>query len=240
MDQTFDGRCALNYAHAGRIRWAMGEGETRELIAPVFWWTWPGPRFRYGWKEAPGWDHYYATFSGQWVDELRTQGWLDATTAEPFCAIGNAKEAMEALQSDLARRDSFAAWSRLLGLLRDIRDAREANDRPKHSQKIRILMEAIRHKPEADWGEAEAARRCGLSAPHFRRLFRAEARLPFRQFCLRTRMDRAAALARGSDLPIKEIAARCGVGDVYQFSRLFSAHHGLPPGQYRRAVRLMG
>ncbi len=38
IDTTFQ-VYALNYAHAGRIRWAMDGGDLRTLEAPVCWWT---------------------------------------------------------------------------------------------------------------------------------------------------------------------------------------------------------
>ena len=63
IDQRFD-FYALNYCHAGRIRWGMNGGPLRTLTAPVAWWTWPGPRFAYGNLPGETWDHYYVVLHG--------------------------------------------------------------------------------------------------------------------------------------------------------------------------------
>ena len=58
---------------------------------------------------------------------------------------------------------------------------------------------------------------------------------------LRVQMTRAAELLTDSDLPIKEVAQRCGFHnkEVY-FSNAFYRQHGLWPTAYRRRSRNRG
>jgi AraC-like DNA-binding protein len=148
---------------------------------------------------------------------------------------------MERLQAALDHHDPERAWLILQELFLDIRMQKplDSHQGP-HEKKLQSLIARIRRQPARDWIEAEAARSCGISQVHFRRVFREAAGLPFRQFCLKTRMDEAARMLRKSKLPLKEIAERCGIPDIYYFNRLFRARHGMPPGAYAREARMLG
>lgn len=51
------------------------------------------------------------------------------------------------------------------------------------------------------------------------------------------RLTHAADLLTGTDELASEIAETCGYPDVYQFSRAFKRHYGIPPTHYRRDSR---
>jgi len=239
VDAVYDGLFALNYAHDGRFFWGRDGGELQELVGPVAWWTWPGPRYTYGCKQPPGWDHYYVTFGGQWAEEFFRSSWLSTNTAEPFRPIADPIDfclKMTHLQGLLTQRDEARAWAVLLGLLLDVRDNRK--EPSSREQRLQDFANAIRRNPQRVWTEEAGMRACALSRPHFRRLFREETGLPFQQFCTRARMDLAATLLRTGGQTIQEVSARCGVSDIYQFYRQFRKHHDQPPGEYQRTLRL--
>ena len=244
IDTVFKDNFALNYAHSGQIHWAVDGDETKVLTAPVAWWTWPGPRFQYGSKESPGWDHYYVTFQGPWVDQLRRSGWMPSSSSNAYCFIQDAEDfriKMERLQAAIDHQELERAWLLLQELFLELRTQKlpTAVEGP-HEKNLQSLIARIRRQPAHDWLECEAARSCGISQVHFRRLFREAAGLPFRQFCLKTRMDQAARMLRKSKLTLKEIAECCGIPDIYYFNRLFRARHGMPPGAYAREARMLG
>lgn len=235
--------CALNYAHSGQILWAAEGGEPKVLTAPVAWWTWPGPRFCYGRTEAPGWDHYYVTFQGAWVDQLLHADWLPSAPASAWRLVSNAdafRFKMERLQFLLDQHTPHRAWLLLQDMFLDINTQKpSAAPEGPHMEKLHSLIARIRRQPAREWNEEEVARSCGLSQVHFRRLFRRATGFPFRQFCLSERMDTAARMLRKTGLPLKEVAERCGIPDIYYFTRLFKSHHGVPPGAYAREVRML-
>lgn len=244
IDTIFKGYCGLNYAHSGQIRWAVDGGEPKVLTAPVAWWTWPGPRFQYGQTESPGWDHYYVTFRGPWVDHLLRARWMPSVPASSHCFVNNAetfRDKMERLQLMLGHHNPEHAWLLLQDMFLELRTQKPpaAQEGP-HEKKLRSLIARIRRQPEREWIEMEVAKACGISQVHFRRLFRQATGFPFRQFCLKARMDAAALLLRKKSLPLKEVAERCGVPDIYYFTRLFRSHHGAPPGTYARETRMLG
>ncbi|HEY9249551.1 MAG TPA: AraC family transcriptional regulator, partial [Rariglobus sp.] len=105
---------------------------------------------------------------------------------------------------------------------------------------FRRLAERVRAKPAAEMDESAEAKRLGLSPVHFRRLFAEHTGLPPHRFLVRARTAHAEFLLRTTDLPLKEIAGRCGFYDEYHFSRLYRRAHGVPPATYRRRVRLTG
>ncbi len=84
-------------------------------------------------------------------------------------------------------------------------------------------------------GVEELARAAGLSRYHFSRLFAAEVGQSPAAWLATRRVQAAAQLLLASTLSIKEIAARCGFGDIHTFGKAFHRHTGTPPGRYRRS-----
>jgi LacI family transcriptional regulator len=52
----------------------------------------------------------------------------------------------------------------------------------------------------------------------------------------RVQLEQAKELLAMTDMPIKQIAARCGFATTQYLSRVFRASQGLPPAQYRRQM----
>ena len=81
---------------------------------------------------------------------------------------------------------------------------------------------------------ADLARAAALSRFHFVRAYRvATGRTPM-QDVRALRAGFARELILGTNLPLKEIAPRAGLGNEYSMSRLFRQLFHMPPGQYRR------
>ena len=49
----------------------------------------------------------------------------------------------------------------------------------------------------------------------------------------RVRVDEARRLLEETDLPIKDISARTGLGDISTMWRVFTQHLGVTPAEYR-------
>lgn len=87
------------------------------------------------------------------------------------------------------------------------------------------LHEPIRREDLAAFGR--------LHPNHVSRLFRQRGHESFRSYLTRIRMERAAEFLRRYDLPIKEVAARCGFPEPGYFGNVFRRFFGMSPGQYR-------
>ena len=84
------------------------------------------------------------------------------------------------------------------------------------------------------WRIAELARGSGLSAGHLSELFPCEVGLPPYRYLLERRVERAAELLAGSDLPITGVALEAGFGSGPHLARAFRQATGCSPREFRR------
>jgi AraC-like DNA-binding protein len=80
----------------------------------------------------------------------------------------------------------------------------------------------------------DIARQAGVSASHLRALFRARFASGPLKYQLRLKLQLAAKLLGNSYLSVAEVGAACGFRDPNYFARIFRAHHGLSPRQWRQ------
>jgi AraC-like DNA-binding protein/mannose-6-phosphate isomerase-like protein (cupin superfamily) len=80
----------------------------------------------------------------------------------------------------------------------------------------------------------EAACRTGVSSFYLSHVFSRYTGTTFTEHLLSVRMQAAVELLENPELPLKEIAKRCGYNDVYYFTKVFKKHFLLPPGTYRK------
>jgi AraC-like DNA-binding protein len=73
-----------------------------------------------------------------------------------------------------------------------------------------------------------------MSKYHLVRRYKALARRTPMEDVRFLRMEHARDLVLSTSLPLKEIALKAGLGNVYHMSRLFTRHIGMPPGALRR------
>ncbi len=81
---------------------------------------------------------------------------------------------------------------------------------------------------------AELARKFQLKPRAASALFANNASVSFREFTMRQRLVRAAHLLHEADLPIGEIAQRCGFGKQGDLNEAFQRHFHRTPGEFRR------
>jgi len=99
---------------------------------------------------------------------------------------------------------------------------------------INITRGVILEQIAAPLSLARLAGQAGLSKYHFVRKFkRLSGRTPMAE-ARALRADYARDLLLTTDLPLKEIALKTGLGDEYALSRVFRIYFGLPPGAFRK------
>jgi AraC family transcriptional regulator len=84
---------------------------------------------------------------------------------------------------------------------------------------------------------ADLAARAHVSAFHFSRLFRGSTGLSPYQYLLQRRLAHARELLTATELPVAQIAVRCGFADQSHLTRLARRHLGSTPAALRSAAR---
>ncbi len=106
-----------------------------------------------------------------------------------------------------------------------------------HRSEIEQVAQRVRQSPTRDFDFRKAARQCHVSYGYFRTLFRRYLGRPPYDYLLKWCMRRAGRELRTTDRPIKAIALDCGYKTPGHFTRAFKRAMGMPPGEFRRAVR---
>lgn len=77
---------------------------------------------------------------------------------------------------------------------------------------------------------SDVAKACYVSREHLSRTFKKEAGFGFGEYLTLYRMKKADALLReGPDIPVAEVAARCGFNDSNYFSKVYKKMFGISP-----------
>ena len=83
----------------------------------------------------------------------------------------------------------------------------------------------------------QLAARFEISAANLSRLFRHEFGVGFSRYLTTLRLESAVALLNSTNLPVSEVALRCGFSTGGYFIRVFRRHFGVTPKDYRRRER---
>ena len=86
---------------------------------------------------------------------------------------------------------------------------------------------------------AEISARLGTSMRHLERLFARNFNVSPSKYYMRLRLKEAKGLLSQSDIPVVEVALRCGFRNTSHFARRFRELYDAPPSEARRAARAM-
>ena len=86
-------------------------------------------------------------------------------------------------------------------------------------------------------GIGHAARKAGLSAFHFLRLFANVLGVTPHQYLVRSRLRRAVRLLAGDAMSITDVSLEAGFGDLSNFVRTFHRAAGVSPRRFRQAAK---
>ena len=112
----------------------------------------------------------------------------------------------------------------------------QLGDRAGVATGLRAAIEMVHDR----WDEAlrvdDLAAAADMSTDRLERVMRRALAISPKQYVLRTRAERAAALLATTRMPIAEVAAECGYYDQSQMTRQFRSHIGVTPSTYRHAA----
>lgn len=182
------------------------------------------------------WDFVYANLEG--ASAIAALGELVAAHGHVL-ALDPGHSTVQALlrlvpRGELAhRRLGAAASARLAGdLIAALVEASESAgiDAALVDQAMAFLAARL----AAPVGIAQAAAHCGVSREHLSRIFTRRSGEPPAAWLRRQRLRHAEILLRAGNLPVAEVARRCGFATTSHFGQMFRAHAGATPARYRR------
>ncbi len=113
------------------------------------------------------------------------------------------------------------------------RGARGQSEAPRRvtleDRRLRKALDCVSDRFGEPLSIAEVAAEAGISKFHFSRLFRLAMGMSPYQWLLNTRLDAAKSMLEGTDLPVAEVASRCGFENANYFSTTFTRRFGFSP-----------
>lgn len=101
------------------------------------------------------------------------------------------------------------------------------------AETIRRALEIVAKNFSGPIKDADVAQELGLSASHFRYLFRQQTSKPFHQYVLTYRLNRAKEMLRTTQLTVQQVAQACGFTSQAHFCRAFAKHTDMVPTAFR-------
>lgn len=135
-----------------------------------------------------------------------------------------------ALAQRISAHSAPGAWEKL-GLVLDDGESETANS------KINTAAHWLRENYHQPISVADAARVAQMSVRNFLRRFKTQTGLTPSEYLLRTRLDASCTLLAQTNLPIDEIAQRCGVPRGDRLARIFRRRLSISPSDYRAVNR---
>jgi AraC family transcriptional regulator len=200
----------------------------------------PGDEYRCTHEHHGGGDECLAVhLSPEVVDEIAPRAWLSGAVAPraELMVSGERLRAASAGDTDIGLDEAALAFAaRYAALLHGPTSeptAARAQDR-RRAVESALWIDAHSEQPI----DLHAlARRCGLSAYHYLRVFAAALGVTPHQYLVRSRLRHAARRLVEGDQPITEVAFDCGFADLSNFVRSFRRAAGTSPRAFRRAAR---
>ncbi|WP_343565284.1 GlxA family transcriptional regulator [Kiloniella sp. b19] len=126
--------------------------------------------------------------------------------------------------------------------LHDISQTREASPvfSPRGSPRLHRLLTLMSDNMEQPLSLEELARKANMSLRNMHRLFLSEIRTAPGRYYQLLRLSRARDLVLSTQLPLGEIALRCGFSGAPSLSKAFKGIYGFPPGTLRQGNNSKG
>ncbi len=198
----------------------------------------PGVWHRYRPIVDLGWDEYWISFNGQWLERIVEQQFI--APEQPILTTGLNDLLLHDFVGFLDRlRAEPVGFQQLLAasameILAAILGARRAQGTGGQSHELIRRAKAVLETQTAIPSMEKLAASLGLSATHFHRLFKEQTGLTPYQYHLQLRIERAKHMLQGTGLSIKQIALSLTFESPFHFSHAFKQKTGMSPSQWRQ------
>jgi AraC-like DNA-binding protein len=199
----------------------------------------PSEWHRYRPNRESGWDEYWVSFGGEYVDHLVKQHFF--SPQEPVLHTGEDETIQHAYLDllDRARTEPIGYQQLNAASVQEILAAAlAAMRRQRHGGRgddvVRKAKAEMEQCVEGILRIDKLAATLALSEEHLRRLFRDHVGMSPYQFYLELKIHRARQMLRETGLTVKEIACKLGFESPFHFSKAFAQRAGVSPTQWRQ------
>ena len=168
---------------------------------------------------------------------------VDAAQARPVSTLWQALASMTAGESVVDAQIVHLTAALVLAISQAVVPAQSPAKREPGSgssslreTSLRLALRYIEDNLDQELSIPQIAAYIAVSPRQLSRIFREFVDTSPADYVSRARLDRAAALLRSTDRPVKDIAAQVGIPDIHHFTRVFSRYAGTPPAAYRNGV----
>ncbi len=106
-----------------------------------------------------------------------------------------------------------------------------------YSQLLQQTLTIINSDLTADLSLAMLAAELNVNASYLSTRFKQEMDETLTDYIMKKRVEHAILLLNSTDMPISEIANRCGIPDLQYFSKVFKKRIGHTPSGYKKIIR---
>jgi AraC-like DNA-binding protein len=243
--RTFNGYYGIQYCHENDFYVKMGREYERTVFGSWVLITRPGFEFQYGPPPGKSMRHLFVCFKGARVERYIKSGLLPLSDTEPMFKITRPEYFNATLLKliDLLTPLEPRNYNRAVHLLEDLllqlhEQPVIHNEVPEYLRApLDELVDQLKTNPELSWNFEQEAAGCGVSYPHFRRIFNLRYSLPPGKYLALLRLKKATSMLSSGDEQISRVAEQCGFDDQFYFSRLFKKYYHFSPMRYRREFR---
>ena len=198
----------------------------------------PGVWHRYRPVAEVGWDEYWVSYNGPYVERLVRHGFL--SPQDPVLKTGVDDllshayvTLLDRLRCEPVGLPQFLAAS-VMEILAATQGAVRAQGTGSHMHELVCRAKSLLETQMGALPTIEKlAAALGLSTTHFYRVFREHTGLSPYQYHLQLRIERAKQMLHGTSMNVKEIAAAAAFESPFHFSNVFKQKTGMSPSQWR-------
>ncbi len=242
--QHEDGMVRQNYHEhvliltlSGRGCVEVGQAQFDALPGDLIW---IDTAHSYAHKASPAedWCYLWLSCKGHGIDALYTHLGFDRSPKVAKCigTKGSFEGVIDAL-SDVASAPLARVSAHVSEVLGTLASLRGQHSRISQPSAVTRVSQHVRAELDRTWCVGDMAEIAGISQSQLFRRFQEETGNSPMGWMRQERMVLARYLLRSTELPITQVALRCGYSDPFHFSRDFKRSHGDAPRYFRTQFR---
>ncbi|MEK0314930.1 response regulator transcription factor [Cohnella sp. 56] len=115
----------------------------------------------------------------------------------------------------------------------DVAEALNVRPQPQPAQTVEQVKQLVKQQYAQSICLKDIAEQIYMNPGYLGRLFKAHEGMPFNEYLLQVRMEKAKALLRETDMKVYAIASEVGYGDIDWFYKRFKQYAGVSASEYR-------